>query len=142
MYLLHEITGDDSWLDWVHANMRGLIATGAPETRSDGLWQNYGQCCGDAGIGDFALSLHRATGRAEYLDLARRIESSLLTTSCHENGRRWWVQAEHRSRPDFVEAQTGYMQGAAGIGSFLLHLATIDDDATSKIALPDSPFSD
>ncbi len=72
MYLLHEITGDDRWLEWLHANMAGLLATGAPETRSTGLWNNFGQCCGDAGIGDYALFLHRALGNAEYLDVARR----------------------------------------------------------------------
>ena len=33
MYLLHEITGDDEWLEWTHANMRGLLATtGRPAT--------------------------------------------------------------------------------------------------------------
>jgi lantibiotic modifying enzyme len=142
MYLLHEITGDDEWIEWLHANMLGLVATGAPDTRSEGLWQNHGQCCGDAGIGDYSLSLYRATRRPEYLDLAHRIEAMVLSTSTVEDGKRWWSQAEHRSRPDFVESQTGYMQGAAGLASFLLHLTTIDDDATSKIALADSPFND
>ncbi|TFH17608.1 MAG: hypothetical protein E4H05_06160, partial [Acidimicrobiales bacterium] len=105
-----------------------------------GLWQNFGQCCGDAGIGDYAISLHHATGRHDYLDLARRIEAVVLDHSELADGRRSWSQAEHRNRPDFVETQTGYMQGAAGIASFLLHLATVDDDTPSKIALPDSPF--
>jgi hypothetical protein len=141
MYLLHEITGDDRWLDWLHANMRGLLATGAPETRSEGLWQNFGQCCGDAGIGDYALSLSQATGRGEYLDLAERIEAVVLAASVIADGRRSWPQAEHRSRPTFIESQTGYMQGAAGIASFLLHLATVDEHPKSKIALPDSPFA-
>ena len=142
MYLLHEITEDDAWLEWMHANMAGLLATGAPEARTDGLWANYGQCCGDAGIGDYALSLYRLTGREEYLELARRIEVKLVETSAMVDGRRSWSQAEHRSRPDFVEVQTGYMQGAAGIGSFLLNLATIDDLVGAKLALPDSPFAD
>ena len=141
MYLLHEITEDPSWVDWVHHNMAGLLATGAPEARSDGLWNNYGQCCGDAGIGDFALSLYRATGDAQYLELARRIEAAVLATSSALGGRRSWGQAEHRNRPDFVEVQTGYMQGAAGLGSFLVHLATIDQLAPSKIALFDTPFT-
>ncbi len=140
MFLLHEITGDETWLAWIHANMLGLVATGAPEQRTRGLWQNFGQCCGDAGIGDSAISLHRATGRQEYLDLARRIEAVVLDNSDLTDGRRSWSQAEHRNRPDFVETQTGYMQGAAGIASFLLHLATIDEDPPSKLALPDSPF--
>lgn len=55
-------------------------------------------------------------------------------------GGRSWSQAEHRARPDFVETQTGFMQGAAGIGSFLLHLATIDEPSPSKITLLESPF--
>lgn len=141
MFLLHEITGDDHWMDWLDANVRGMLATGAPEDRSDGLWNNYGQCCGDAGIGDYALFLHRATGDAEYLALARRIAAVIVGNSDLDDGRRSWSQAEHRSRPDFVETQTGYMQGAAGIASFLLHLATVDADLVSKIPLPDMPFA-
>jgi len=140
MFLLHEITSDDRWLDWLHANMAGLLATGAPETRSDGLWNNFGQCCGDAGIGDYALFLHRATGRPDYLDLAQRVATVVADASTLDNGKRSWSQAEHRSRPDSVETQTGYMQGAAGIGSFLLHLATTGADVVAKIPLPDVPF--
>lgn len=140
-HLLHEITGDEIWSEHLHANMRGLMATGAPEVRSDGLWNNYGQCCGDAGIGDYALSLYRVTGSAEYLELARRFGDAVLAVSELADGGRSWPQAEHRSRPEFVEAQTGYMQGAAGIGSFLLHLATIDDAEPVKIVLPESPFT-
>ena len=141
MYLLHEITGDTRWLDWLHANMQGLRATGAPETRSRGLWNNLGQCCGDAGIGDYALFLHRATRDPQYLELAQRIAVVVADASTIEDGKRSWEQAEHRERPDFVERQTGYMQGAAGIGSFLLHLATNDADAVAKIPLLDMPFT-
>ena len=141
MVLLSEITGNGKWIDWAHANMTGLLATGAPETRSRGLWENYGQCCGDAGIGDYALSMYRRTGKPDYLEVAERIAATILAASELDDGRRWWTQAEHRSRPTHREAQTGYMQGAAGIGSFLLHLATIEDEAVSKIPLPDSPFT-
>ncbi|WP_394938358.1 lanthionine synthetase LanC family protein, partial [uncultured Ilumatobacter sp.] len=141
MYLLHEITGDDHWLEWLHTNMRGLLATGAPESRSTGLWNNFGQCCGDAGIGDYALWLHRSTGNPAYLDVAQRVAAVIIERSTVDGRRRWWEQAEHRSRPDFVESQTGYMQGAAGIGSFLLHLATNDAVDVAKIPLPDVPFT-
>lgn len=140
MYLLHEITEDPSWLEWIHRNMAGLLATGAPETRTDGLWANYGQCCGDAGIGDYALSLYRATSDPQYLELAQRIEATVLDRSTVLAGRRSWDQAEHRTRPDFREVQTGYMQGAAGIASFLVHLATIEEPDPSKISLFDNPF--
>jgi lantibiotic modifying enzyme len=141
MFLLNEITEDPAWLDWVHDNMQGLLATGAPETRSAGLWQNLGQCCGDAGIGDYALSLFRTTGKKLYLDLAQRIANYAITQSEFVDGGRFWQQAEHRNRPDFLESQTGYMQGAAGLGSFLLHLATVEGRNPSKITLPETPFS-
>lgn len=141
MFLLHEITGDQRWLDWLDANMQGLRATGAPEIRSQGLWNNQGQCCGDAGIGDYALFVHRATRDPQYLELAHRIAAVIADASTFEDGKRSWQQAEHRQRPDFVETQTGYMQGAAGIGSFLLHLATNDADEIAKIPLPDMPFT-
>lgn len=51
-----------------------------------------------------------------------------------------WSTAEHRTRDRFVESQTGYMQGAAGVGSFLLHLATASAGSPVKIVLPDRPF--
>jgi len=140
MYLLNKITDDPQWLDWLHANMQGLMGTGVPEQRTAGLWQNYGQCCGDAGIGDYALSLHATTGRVEYLELAQRIAAAALTNASAAAEGVAWSQAEHRSRPDFVETQTGYMQGAAGLGSFLLNLATHSSPVSAKITLPENPF--
>ena len=53
-----------------------------------------------------------------------------------------WPQAEHRSQPDFIQAQTGYMQGAAGVGSFLLHLATTRNGDPVKILMPEVPYSE
>ena len=136
---LYDITGEAAWLGHAKALVRGLEALGAPEARSVGLWNNYGQCCGDAGIGEFALLLASRTGETRYLDLARRCADVILAASVVHDDQRHWVQAEHRDRPDFVEAQTGYMQGAAGIASFLLHLATTLDGKPVKLALPDWP---
>ena len=117
------------------------MATGAPETRSDGLWNNVGQCCGDAGIGDYATWMSKFTGDPMYLELANRCAASLLSRSiAPEEGMRAWEQAEHRVRPKFVQAQTGYMQGAAGVGSFLLHLAATINATSVKIAFPDMPL--
>ncbi len=121
---LHDLTGDKRWLDELGELIDGLKGTCAPEQRSEGFWQNYGQCCGDAGLGDFALLLHRRGVWNEGLDFARRIGSHLLERSDLDGDRRSWLMAEHRNRPDYLQRQTGYMQGAAGIGSFLVHLAT------------------
>ena len=139
MYLLYLLTNEEQYLRWLKRNFDGLVSTGAPEQRSDGLWQNLGQCCGDAGIGDYSLFLYDATGDESYQTYAMRIGDYLLQHA--ESGRGIsWGTAEHRSRPGFVESQTGYMQGAAGIGSFLLHLATVLDGSPSKIVLPETPF--
>ncbi len=139
IYLLNRITGETSYLDWLTSNFNGLRSTGAPEQRSKGLWQNFGQCCGDAGIGDYALFLYQQTADPEYLAFARRIADNLVAHANNKEGMSW-VQAEHRDRPKFIEEQTGYMQGAAGIGSFLLHLATLLDGKPVKLVLPETPF--
>jgi len=136
---LAAITGEAVWLEEAHALTRGLMALGAPESRSEGLWNNHGQCCGDAGVGEFALLMAHRTGDAAYLELARRCADVIVAHSNMEDGRRSWMQAEHRGRPEFLETQTGYMQGAAGIASFLIHLATTLDGRPVKIALPDWP---
>lgn len=136
---LYKITGEAQWLEEAKALTRGLLSLGAPEARSKGLWNNHGQCCGDAGVGEYALLMARRTGEEAYLDLARRCAKVIVAGSTLDGDRRRWVQAEHRDRPEFVQAQTGYMQGAAGIASFLIHLDTALAGQPVKIALPDWP---
>ena len=63
----------------------------------------------------------------------------ILASSETSGGLRLWRQAEHRDRPEFVQAQTGYMQGAAGIASFLQHLAGVEAGRPVKLAMPDWP---
>lgn len=136
---LYAVTGEAEWLDEARALTRGMLALGAPEARSKGLWANHSQCCGDAGVGEFALLMAERTGEEAYLSLAKRCADVIVAHSRLEGDRRSWIQAEHRDRPDFLEAQTGYMQGAAGIASFLVHLATTLKGQPVKLALPDWP---
>lgn len=136
---LAEVTGHAAYLDDVAALADGIDAIGAPEQRSPGLWNNHSQCCGDAGIGEFALLAARRTGEQRYLDLARCCADVILAASESDGRTRRWRFAEHRSQPGFVQAQTGYMQGAAGIASFLNHLQTTLDGEPVKIRLPDWP---
>lgn len=140
--LLARLTLDSALLTPLDTMMRGLDGIGAPSTRSWGWWNNYGRCCGDAGLGDAALLFAGSPcsdgRRAGYLSLARACATVVDEQSVSANGARSWTQAEHRARPRFVQAQTGYMQGAAGIGSFLVHLATHDRaGGPARVALPD-----
>lgn len=152
--LLGKLTGNSMWTDQLDLLLKGVDSLGAPETRSWGWWNNHSRCCGDAGLGDAALLFDRVPGADSLAarQLANRCaaviagasvsgsaptgeaesaDSQLPSVGC------WWPQAEHRARPKFVQNQTGYMQGAAGIGSFLVHLATHDAPTPVRIALPD-----
>jgi len=139
-YLLSEISGDQAWLEWVRRSANGIVRSGIPEQETPGFWNNAGICCGLAGVGEFFLDLYGSLGDASYLDFSRRVTARLLAKATAENGRMFWVQAEHRTRPDHLLAQTGYMQGAAGIGTFLLRLAAVDGAKRARIILPDTPF--
>ncbi len=139
-YLLHELTGASEYQEFNTSLMQGLQATGAPEKRSYGMWNNVSQCCCDAGIGDYALYLYTATKDQAYLDLALRVASELEKQATVDAAGYRWPQAEHRARPEFIETQTGYMQGAAGVGSFFIHLASVLGDFDAKIVFADCPF--
>ena len=139
-HLLSSITSEARWADWGRGLDEGLISMGAPEERGRGFWNNVSQCCCDAGIGDHAVNLYRHTNDPLYLDLAQRVAAELVRRSASEGTTCCWPQAEHRTQPDFIQAQTGYMQGAAGVGSFFVHLATTLRGDPVKIQFPDSPF--
>ncbi len=140
-FLLAEVSGDRTWLDWVRRSANGLLASGIPEQETPGFWNNAGICCGLAGVGEFFLDLSKALGDRAYLEFSKRVAARLLARSTVERGRMFWLQAEHRTRPDYLFAQTGYMQGAAGIGTFLFRLADADRPGVDRIVFPDTPFT-
>ena len=139
-FLLSEVSGDKSWLDWVRRSAKGLLTSGIPEQETPGFWNNAGICCGLAGVGEFFLDLYRELGDRAYLEFSKRVATRLLAMATVEDGRMSWLQAEHRTRPDFLAAQTGYMQGAAGIGIFLFRMGGTGRTKTPRIVLPDTPF--
>ena len=139
-YRLWEITKDEVWLEALHRAAKGILQSGIPEKRTPGFWNNAGQCCGSAGVAEFFLDLHRLMGRPEYLAFSKRVTKDLLARATEVKGGLKWIQAEHRVKPDLLAAQTGYMQGAAGIGMLLLHLHEFEQGKTRAITLPDSPF--
>jgi lantibiotic modifying enzyme len=137
---LHRVTGTREWNTWVDRSARGILRSGIPDSRTPGFWNNVGQCCGSAGVGEFFLALHRATGNAEYLAFARRMTANLLDRGTRDAAGMRWTHAEHRVKPEFVQAQTGFMQGAAGIGTWLLHLDGFEQGKQPFLRLPDSPY--
>jgi len=141
-YRLFEVTGDKRWMNWVHKSAQAILQSGIPEKQTPGFWNNVGQCCGTAGAAEFMLSLYRVSGQKEYLEFARRATRQILASATRdeETGGLKWVHAEHRVRPGDTAAQTGYMQGAAGIGMWLLRMDAYDRGVKPAITFPDSPF--
>ncbi len=139
-YRLFRITKDDAWLGWVKRSANGLMESGIPEKQTPGFWNNAGICCGLAGMGDFFLSLYETTKEKNYLDFGKCITDKLLSAASADGAGLKWVQAEHRTRPELLIAQTGLMQGAAGIGLFLLHYDALERGKHVRIVLPDTPF--
>ena len=137
---LYQVTKDKTWLEWLRKSARGITESGIPEKQTPGFWNNAGICCGLAGVGDFFLNLYRLTKEKTYLDFCRRLTAQLLAKATVEGDKMKWIQAEHRIKPDLLIAQTGLMQGAAGIGMFLLHLDDFEQGKTSLILFPDAPY--
>ena len=88
-YLLGEVSGDKTWLDWVRRSANGLMTSGIPEQETPGFWNNAGICCGLAGVGEFFLDLSKALGERSYLEFSKRVAS-------HSR------QGDRRERPDVL----------------------------------------
>ncbi len=139
-YLLYQVTGDEEWMGWFERGAQAILDSGIPEKDHPGFWNNVGVCCGSAGVADFFLSLYQVTQKKPYLEYARTLTAQILEEGSQDSSGLHWVQAEHRSRPEFLQAQTGLMQGAAGIGLWLLRLDAFERGESARIFLPDTPF--
>jgi Lanthionine synthetase C-like protein len=139
-YRLSKATGETSWMDWLKRSANGIMESGIPGKTTPGFWNNAGICCGLAGVGDFFLSLYETTRDKKHLDFCGRVTDKLLAAASADGSGLKWVQAEHRTRPELLVAQTGLMQGAAGIGLFLLHYDALERSRRIRIILPDTPF--
>jgi len=137
---LGTITGEARWNDWVRRAANGIRQSGIPAVQTPGFWNNLGQCCGSASVADFFLSYHQLTGDDDALAFARAMTDQIMAAATRDDTGTRWVHAEHRVQPDNLAAQTGWMQGAAGIGAWLLRLDGFERGRPVRIVFPDSPF--
>jgi lantibiotic modifying enzyme len=137
--LLGRLTGDATYRDYVGRLAQAIVDMKVPE-RSPGFWNNISQCCGNAGVLEFFLALHDLTGEAQRLEFAERVAADTVRRATEEDGGLKWIQAEHRVRPELLIAQTGLMQGAAGVGLAMLHLDGVSQRRRPLVVLPDDPF--
>lgn len=140
-YELYRLTGEQEYREWLERFARGITTSGVPEKQTPGLWNVVCQCCGTAGIADFFTSLGVALEKPEYLAYARRVAEQTLSRATNLDGKGLrWYQAWTRVKPWEVNAETGYMIGAAGVGSAFLHLYSAEQQQYRAILFPDNPF--
>lgn len=140
-YLMSKLTGQKSFMEFALKSAKTVMDSGIPDNEAaPGIWNNVGICCGLAGIAEMFLDLHKVTGDKTYREFADRLEGKIIAKATEENGGLKWTQAEFRSKPDLLIAQTGLMQGAAGIGLTLLHADAIEQGRALKSRMPDNPF--
>lgn len=139
-YELYKITKDGKWLDKIKRSAQALMVCGIPEKQTSGFWNNVGPCCGSAGIAEFFLELYKIFKDPAYLNFSKHVTENLLQRATSEGEAIFWKQAENRREASLILAQTGYMQGAAGIAMWLLHLDAFENNYKPIIRLPDNSF--
>lgn len=137
---LGRATGEDSWRALERAAAHTLLTAGLPAARPDGYWNNVGPCCGAAGVAAFLLDVHGRFEDEWALALARGLSADILERGTPDGAGLRWEHAEHRVRPEYLSTQTGWMQGAAGIGHWLLVLDAFERGREVVVRLPDDRY--
>jgi lantibiotic modifying enzyme len=139
---LFQISRDPQWSRWIDDLTTWLTTSGAPEQQSAGYWNNISQCCGNVGIGQYWIDLarHRPTSGLPFDRLRERVVMNTLSRATDDARGLRWTQAENRVSPENLVAQTGFMQGAAGVGTFFLQLDALARGVTWPAPWPDTPW--
>ena len=138
-YSLFEATNDEEWLNKMTSTANHLMDEGIHEHETPGYWNNVGKCCGAVGVAEYYLWLYDITGNKDYLQFSDKMTQQLIASSTQEDNYLKWIHAENRTSPDIVAAQTGLMQGSAGIGLWFLQLNARKLKKDPLICLPDKP---
>ena len=143
-----ESVRDVSVTEWRRRCLHSVMASGIPARLRPGFWDNDGRCCGTAGVGDVMLDAAQSADdpaeAARYLAFARRLGDALLERALAEDdGTVCWRFTEHRNERPLLDPGVGWMQGAIGIGAFLLRLSRVTRDglAAPVADRPDSWWS-
>ncbi len=139
-HTLERLTLDRSYGAYAEQLAVATIDMKVPE-RSPGFWNNVSRCCGNCGVSDYFVARHRTVRDAKALAFAERVAKDTIARGTAEGDGMKWVQAENRVSPDAVVAQTGLMQGAAGVGLAMLHLDGAMNERRRAVVLPDDPFA-
>jgi lantibiotic modifying enzyme len=139
--LLDRAQPGGGWARYAQAARRAVRSSGLPARLYPGFWDNLGQCCGTAGVGEMALDRYQQTGDKEWLAWAETLAVDVLNRGINDGSGVHWSHTEHRADPPEVEPAVGFMQGTAGIASWLLRLCRVQRDGPDAATTwwPDRP---
>ena len=120
-----EVAGE-SPSSWVGRCVHSLRASGIPERRYPGFWDNDGRCCGTAGVGSAVLP-HDP-------DFAVALADDLLDRAYVDDDRAYWRFVEHRNPEPLLPPGVGWMQGACGIAGYLFEVTAFEVAALDRPA--------
>ncbi len=138
--VLADKTGDAKWTELRDACAHTVRASGIPERKEPGFWDNVAACCGSTGVAKFFLGLHRRTGDADHLAFARLMSDDIVDRATVDDDGVRWSNIEHRLPNPVLPPDCGQMQGAAGIASWLFELDRHLNGDGSYRRWPDDPF--
>lgn len=139
---LHEVTGDQRYLDDARTLAQGLISTGAPTRQTNGLWNSVCYCCGHAGIVHVFAGLYAATGDKLYKRIALDAADVLVDWGERlPDGSEDWPIAFNRVDPHTITRKIGYWDGAAGVAAALRQASYLTGEPGRVLRLRDDPFS-
>ncbi|MGV9979956.1 lanthionine synthetase LanC family protein [Micromonospora wenchangensis] len=121
--LLDTVDPQPRWQRAVDGCLRALRDSGLPQRRYPGYWDNLARCCGTAGVGQLLVDRYRATADPALLAWAHRLAEDVLARTVSTPTGVAWSNTEHTRTPAELPPEPGFMQGAAGIASWLARLA-------------------
>jgi len=139
--LLDRLSPGRGWDGYAEAATQAVRRSGLPDRLYPGFWDNLGQCCGTAGVGEMALDRYQRSGDPSWLAWAAELAADVLARRTADSSGVRWSNTEHRASPPELEPAVGFMQGAAGIAAWLLRLAAVASDGPEVPApwWPDRP---
>lgn len=118
------VAGDEP-RDWHRRCLHAVRASGVPARLHPGFWDNDGQCCGTAGVGEVFLDAWQRYGDDGHLDFVLELAGALVDRAVVDGPHAYWRFVEHRTVEPLLPPGVGWMQGAAGIAAFLIRVSRV-----------------
>jgi lantibiotic modifying enzyme len=122
---LADVDPRPAWGIAADACLEAIYAAHLPTRRYPGFWDNLACCCGTAGVGRLLLDRYESTGQRRYLAESARLAADVLARRKASTYGVCWSNTEHTAVPPELPPEAGFMQGSAGIASWLARLAAL-----------------